>query len=117
LGVRFHSTEIALFHDSFTLLFDEIGLNVTLVLQRDPEVPPGPRRSHDLIEALKRGTTKTLIGEPQINPKFASMIQKESGHQIVTLDPLVTGTASPGVLLETLLNNLQELTIALEESE
>ncbi|MFH0883713.1 MAG: metal ABC transporter substrate-binding protein [bacterium] len=105
--------EIASFHTSFNVLAERTGLRVGLVLQNDPDVPPGPQETAKAIDALKNGRFAALISEPQINPRFVLSVQKESGKTVYTLDPVVTGDPARGALLIAQRDNLAELREAL----
>ncbi len=105
--------EIAAFHTSFNVLAERVGIRIGLVLQTDPDVPPGPQETAQAIKVLSEGHYAALISEPQIDPQFVRSIQKQSGRTVYTLDPVVTGEPARGALLTAERDNLAELREAL----
>ena len=106
--------DLASFHSSFNVFAARSGFHIGLVLQNDPDVPPGPQETAQAIKALKGKRFVALISEPQIEPRFVQSIQKQSGRTVYTLDPVVTGEPARGALLSAQRDNLQELREALK---
>ena len=69
-------------------------MNIIDVIEREPGTEPTPKELEETIEKINSLPTKVLFTEPQYSPKAAETIARETGAQIFTLDPIVTGEAN-----------------------
>ena len=108
--------DIVTFHEAFPYLAAEFGLKVAAVIEREPGTEPTPQELAETIEKINELPVKVIFTEPQYSPKAAETIARETGAQIFTLDPIVTGEAKPEKLfdyVDKMLNNLLTLVKAL----
>ena len=109
--------DIVTFHEAFPYFAAEFKLNVLAVIEREPGTEPTPQELADTIEKIKALPVKIIFTEPQYSPKAAETIARETGAQIFTLDPIVTGEAKPENLLDypdRMLDNMLTLIKALQ---
>ena len=109
--------DIVTFHEAFPYFAAEFKLNVLAVIEREPGTEPTPQELADTIEKIKALPVKIIFTEPQYSPKAAETIARETGAQIFTLDPIVTGEAKPENLLDypdRMLDNMLTLVKALQ---
>ena len=92
--------DIVTFHEAFPYFAAEFKLNVLAVIEREPGTEPTPQELADTIEKINALPVKVIFTEPQYSPKAAETIARETGAQILTLDPIVTGEAKPENLLD-----------------
>ena len=91
---------IVTFHEAFPYFAAEFKLNVVAVIEREPGTEPTPQELAETIEKIKSLPVKVIFTEPQYSPKAAETIARETGAQIFTLDPIVTGEAKPENLFD-----------------
>ena len=109
--------EIVTFHEAFPYFASEFGLKIAAVIEREPGTEPTPQELAETIEKINSLPVKIIFTEPQYSPKAAETIARETGAQIFTLDPIVTGEAKPENLLDyvdRMLANTLELAKALQ---
>lgn len=109
----FAGREIITFHEAFTYFADAYGLHVAGVIANEPGEEPSTRdiaQTCDVVSAL--GIT-TLFVEPQYPQKAAQTIARETGAQIYTLDPIVSGDGTKESYETLMRQNAQVLTEAL----
>lgn len=109
--------DIVTFHEAFPYLAAEFGLNVAAVIEREPGTEPTPQELAETIDKINALPVKVIFVEPQYSSKAAETIANETGAQIFTLDPIVTGEAKPENLLDyinRMLTNLMTLAKALQ---
>ena len=109
--------EIVTFHEAFPYLAAEFGLKIAAVIEREPGTEPTPQELSETIEKINSLPVKVIFTEPQYSPKAAETIARETGAQIFTLDPIVTGEAKPENLfdyVDKMLENLLTLAKALK---
>lgn len=109
--------DIVTFHEAFPYLAAEFKLNIAAVIEREPGTEPTPQELAETIDKINALPVKVIFTEPQYSPKAAETIARETGAQIFTLDPIVTGEAKPENLfdyVDKMLNNLLTLAKALK---
>lgn len=87
--------DIVTFHEAFPYFANEFDLNVVAVVEREPGSEPTPRELADIIETIRQSGVKALFAEPQYSSGAAEAIVRETGAKVYTLDPVVSGEASP----------------------
>ena len=92
--------DIVTFHEAFPYLAAEFNLNVVATIESEPGTEPSPQELAATIEKINSLSHKVIFTEPQYSPKAAETIARETGAQIFTLDPIVTGEAKPEHLLD-----------------
>ena len=109
--------DIVTFHEAFPYLSKEFNLNIIGVVEREPGTGPTPTELQETIEQVNALPTKVLFTEPQYSPAAAETIARETGAKIYTLDPVVTGEATPAAknaYIDTMKNNMKTLQEALK---
>ena len=104
--------DIVTFHEAFPYFAKEFNLNIIGVVEREPGTEPTPTELQETIEQVNALPTKVLFTEPQYSPAAAETIARETGAKIYTLDPVVTGEATPAAknaYIDTMKTNIQVL--------
>lgn len=89
-------------------------MNIAAVVEREPGSEPVPKELADIIETIKAAGIMALFAEPQYSSKSAETIARETGAKVYTLDPVVTGVATPDaydaylIAMESNMKTLQE---------
>jgi len=105
--------DIITFHEAFPYFAAEFKLNIAGVIEREPGTEPTPQELTETIEKINSMPVKVIFTEPQYSPKAAETISRETGAQIFTLDPVVTGDNSPNDYLNKMMSNMTTLVKAL----
>lgn len=109
--------DIVTFHEAFPYFAKEFNLNIIGVVEREPGTEPTPTELQETIEQVKALPSKVLFTEPQYSPAAAETIARETGAKIYTLDPVVTGEATPqakNAYIDTMKKNMKTLQEALQ---
>ena len=109
--------DIVTFHEAFPYFAKEFNLNIIGVVEREPGTEPTPTELQETIEQVNALPTKVLFTEPQYSPAAAETIARETGAKIYTLDPVVTGEATPAAknaYIDTMKQNMKVLQEALQ---
>ena len=109
--------DIVTFHEAFPYFAKEFHLNIIAVVEREPGTEPTPSELQETIEQVNALPTKVLFTEPQYSPAAAETIARETGAKIYTLDPVVTGEATPAAknaYIDTMKKNMEVLKEALQ---
>ena len=109
--------DIVTFHEAFPYFAKEFNLNIIGVVEREPGTEPTPTELQETIEQVNALPSKVLFTEPQYSPAAAETIARETGAKIYTLDPVVTGEATPAAknaYIDTMKANMKVLQEALQ---
>lgn len=105
--------EIVTFHEAFPYFAKEFNFRIAAVIEREPGSEPSAADLAKTIEIVKKTKSKALFAEPQYPAKAASVIARETGARMYTLDPAVTGPSDPDAYLRIMESNLKTLQEAL----
>jgi ABC-type Zn uptake system ZnuABC Zn-binding protein ZnuA len=83
---------VVTYHRSWPYFAAAFGLAIIDFVEPRPGVPPAPRHTRDLIEAMKAQGVKLLLVEPYFDPKLPRQIARETGAALVVLPPSVGAT-------------------------
>ena len=109
--------DVVTFHEAFPYFAKEFHLNIIGVVEREPGTEPTPTELQETIEQVNSLPSKVLFTEPQYSPAAAETIARETGAKIYTLDPVVTGEATPAAkdaYIDTMKKNMKVLQEALQ---
>lgn len=107
---------VVTFHEAFPYFAQEFGLRVAAVVEREPGSEPSPRALEETIRSVRASGARALFAEPQYPPGAAGTIARETGATVYTLDPVVTGEATPqakDAYIEAMRKNMRTLVQAL----
>ena len=108
--------DIVTFHEAFPYFAKEFGLKIIGVVEREPGTEPTPDELKQTIEQVKGLSAKALFAEPQYAPNAAKTIARETGAELYSLDPVVTGEANEqaaDAYIKTMRLNMETLKKAL----
>ena len=112
---KFKGKDIITFHNAFPYFAKEFGINILKVINHEPGEEPSAKEILETINAVKQNNIKAIFTEPQYTDSAAKTIAKETGAEIYTLDPCVTGDNDKNAYIDTMEKNLEILKIAFSE--
>ena len=83
--------DIITFHEAFPYFARAYGLNVVGVVNREPGDALSPAQLAELVGVVENLGTPPLFVEPQYDDMAARTLAQETGAEVYTLDPVVTG--------------------------
>lgn len=107
--------DIVTFHEAFPYFAQEFNLHIVKVIEREPGTEPSPKELEETIAEINKLPQKVLFTEPQYSSAAAETISRETGAKIYTLDPIVTGEATPEAA-DAYINTMQANGKTLQES-
>ena len=108
--------DIVTFHEAFPYLAREFGLHIAAAIEREPGTEPTPKELEDTIATVKAMPRPALFAEPQYAPTAAETIARETGAKVHTLDPIVTGKATPEDAKDAYIDAMKRNVEALKEA-
>jgi len=82
------SRRVVAFHDSFSYLARRYGIEVVGLIEESPGKEPGARHVRELVDRIRALGVKAVLVEPQLSPKVAEALARDSGASVVRVDPL-----------------------------
>lgn len=108
---------IITFHESFPYFAEEFNLNIVGVIEREPGSQPSAKELKEIIELIKSLDVRAIFTEPQYPAKIAQIIKSETGVNVYTLDPIVTGEMELDSYTNIMKENLKTLKEALSDGK
>lgn len=104
---QFPNKKFIAFHPAWVYFARRYGLEQAAVVEETPGQEPSPAQIAHIVEVAKNIGAKAIFAEPQFSPKAAQVIAKESGAQVLFLNPL--GEPPDYRYIPTMRHNLEQL--------
>ncbi|WP_339135185.1 MAG: zinc ABC transporter substrate-binding protein [Candidatus Electrothrix sp. GW3-4] len=106
---------IATVHDGYSYLFQELGIEVSAVVQPRHGVKPSARQLQDTIKRIKRAKVNVLFGELDYEKKYIDIIYKETGCRLYALSHISNGEYTKEFFEQAMRRNIDAIVAALTE--
>lgn len=113
--LNLNNLRIATVHDGYSYLFQELGIEVSAVVQPRHGVKPSARQLQDTIKRIKRAKVNVLFGELDYEKKYVDIIYKETGCRLYALSHISNGTYSKEFFEQSMQENINTIVAALTE--
>ncbi|MEA3469447.1 MAG: zinc ABC transporter substrate-binding protein [Thermodesulfobacteriota bacterium] len=112
-AIDLDSLRIATVHDGYAYLFQELGIEITAVVQPRHGIEPGPRQLQDTIKRIKRANVNILFTEIDYKKKYLDIIYQETGCRIYSLSHISNGEYTAERFENGMRDNLNDIIQAL----
>ncbi len=112
-AIDLDSLRIATVHDGYAYLFQELGIEITAVVQPRHGIEPGARQLQDTIKRIKRANVNILFTEIDYKKKYLDIIYQETGCRIYSLSHISNGEYTAERFEQGMRNNLNDIIRAL----
>jgi len=102
------------FHPAYTYFARRYGLRQVGVIELSPGREPTPRHLQKIVAAIRKFGIKVVFAEPQLNPRVAEVIARETGGKVLLLDPMGGRPPYGGDYLKLMRHNLAILEEAMK---
>uniref|UniRef100_UPI0040572F0A metal ABC transporter solute-binding protein, Zn/Mn family n=1 Tax=Candidatus Electrothrix sp. TaxID=2170559 RepID=UPI0040572F0A len=106
---------IATVHDGYSYLFQELGIEVSAVVQPRHGIKPSARQLQDTIKRIKRAKVNVLFGELDYEKKYVDIIYQETGCRLYALSHISNGEYSKEFFEQAMQRNIDAIVAALTE--
>ncbi len=107
------SLRIATVHDGYAYLFQELGIEITAVVQPRHGIEPSARQLQDTIKRIKRAKVTVLFTELDYEKRYVDIIFQETGCRIYSLSHVSNGEYNKGLFEEDMQRNIDSIVRAL----
>jgi zinc transport system substrate-binding protein len=106
----------ATMHSGYDYLLQELGLQVTAVIEPRHGVEPTARQLAETVDLIKAANVNVLFAEKYYASKLSDTIQKATGVKMYSISHISSGPYTPGKFIEEMRENLATLAQAIEDS-
>ncbi|HMB71956.1 MAG TPA: zinc ABC transporter substrate-binding protein [Gammaproteobacteria bacterium] len=106
----------ATMHSGYDYLLQELGLQVTAVIEPRHGVEPSARQLADTVARIKSANVNVLFAEKYFASQLSETIQAETGVQMYSISHISSGPYTPERFSEDMRENLATLARAIRES-
>ncbi len=114
-GLDLNKAHIATVHDGYSYLFQELGIDVSAVVQPRHGVRPSARQLQDTIKRIKKANVNILFGELDYEKKYVDIIYQETGCRLYALSHISNGEYTKEHFEQSMQQNLDTIVTALNE--
>ncbi|XOF35388.1 MAG: metal ABC transporter solute-binding protein, Zn/Mn family [Candidatus Electrothrix sp. YB6] len=113
--LNLNNVRIATVHDGYSYLFQELGIEVSAVVQPRHGVRPSARQLQDTIKRIKRANVNILFGELDYEKKYVDIIYQETGCRLYALSHISNGQYTKEFFEQAMQRNIDAIIAALTE--
>jgi exonuclease VII large subunit len=114
-GLNLDNLRIATVHDGYSYLFQELGIEVSAVVQPRHGVTPSTKQLQDTIKRIKKANVNVLFGELDYEKKYVDIIYQETGCRLYALSHISNGEYTKEFFEQTMQKNMDTIVAALSE--
>jgi zinc transport system substrate-binding protein len=114
-GLKMDNLRIATVHDGYSYLFQELGIEVSAVVQPRHGVTPSTKQLQDTIKRIKQAKVNVLFGEMDYEKKYVDIIFQETGCRLYALSHISNGEYTKEHFEQTMQKNMDIIVAALSE--
>lgn len=106
---RLRGQNVVLFHEAFVYMANELGMEVSYLLNLDEERQVSAGEAADVVRAVGEENTGVILAERLYGEELAERIHKETGAKVIYLDTCVRGDYEKNAYLDAMKKNLEAL--------
>lgn len=115
-GLDLSKFKCATMHSGYDYLLQELGLQVTAVIEPRHGVEPSARQLADTVARINAAQVNVLFAEKYFASELAGTIQAETGVGMYSISHISTGAYSPERFSQDMRENLETLAQAIRDS-
>ena len=106
--------KVVTYHRSWANFADAFGIDVIGYVEPKPGIPPTPRHTLDVIQAMRAQGVKLIVVEPYFDSKTPNSIASQTGGKVLVLPPSVGGVPAASDYLKLFDTNVNLLVGAIK---
>jgi zinc transport system substrate-binding protein len=103
-------------HSGYDYILQELGLQVTAVIEPRHGVEPTARQLADTIDRIRSANVNVLFAEKYFASALSDTIRSETGVQMYSISHISSGEYTPGKFVEEMRENLDTLARAIRDT-
>jgi zinc transport system substrate-binding protein len=115
-GADLSKFRCATMHSGYDYILQELGLQVTAVIEPRHGVEPTARQLADTIDRIKAANVNVLFAEKYFASKLSDTIKEATGVRMYSISHISSGEYTPEKFVEEMRENLMTLATAIRDS-
>jgi zinc transport system substrate-binding protein len=115
-GATLSNFRCATMHSGYDYILQELGLQVTAVIEPRHGVEPTARQLAETIDRIKAANVNVLFAEKYFASKLSDTIRDATGVKMYSISHISSGEYTPTKFIEEMRENLTTLATAIKES-
>jgi zinc transport system substrate-binding protein len=115
-GADLSKFRCATMHSGYDYILQELGLQVTAVIEPRHGVEPTARQLAETIDRIKAAKVNVLFAEKYFASKLSDTIRAATGVRMYSISHISSGTYTPGKFIDEMRENLATLAAAINDS-
>lgn len=113
-GVSLSNFRCATMHSGYDYILQELGLQVTAVIEPRHGVEPTARQLADTIDRINTANVNSLFAEKYFASQLSNMIREATGVEMYSISHISSGEYTPEIFVEEMRENLATLARAIQ---
>ncbi len=106
---RMTGKDVILFHEAYAYMAQDLGMNVSYVLDLDEERQVSAGEVSDVMSAISENQVDLVLAEETYGSEMGNMVEEETSAKVIYLDTLVRGKYDKNSYLEKMFENVDKL--------
>ena len=115
-GVTLSNFRCATMHSGYDYILQELGLQVTAVIEPRHGVEPTARQLAETIDRIKAANVNVLFAEKYFASKLSDTIREATGVKMYSISHISSGEYTPTKFIEEMRENLTTLATAINDT-
>jgi zinc transport system substrate-binding protein len=115
-GANLSKFRCATMHSGYDYILQELGLQVTAVIEPRHGVEPTARQLAETIDRIKAADVNVLFAEKYFASKLSDTIRDATGVQMYSISHISSGEYTPGKFIDEMRENLATLAKAINDA-
>jgi zinc transport system substrate-binding protein len=115
-GANLAKFRCATMHSGYDYILQELGLQVSAVIEPRHGVEPTARQMTDTIDRIKAAKVNVLFAEKYFASKLSDTIRQSTGVRMYSISHISSGPYTAGKFIEEMRANLTTLALAINEA-
>jgi zinc transport system substrate-binding protein len=115
-GANLAKFRCATMHSGYDYILQELGLQVSAVIEPRHGVEPTARQMAETIDRIKAAKVNVLFAEKYFASKLSDTIKQATGVRMYSISHISSGTYTTGKFIEEMRENLATLAAAINDS-
>jgi len=103
-------------HSGYDYILQELGLQVSAVIEPRHGVEPTARQLAETIDRIKAAKVNVLFAEKYFASKLSDTIRQATGVKMYSISHISSGPYTPGKFIDEMRENLKTLATAINDS-
>lgn len=116
VGADLSKFRCATMHSGYDYILQELGLQVTAVIEPRHGVEPTARQLAETIDRIKAAKVNVLFAEKYFASKLSDTIRQATGVRMYSISHISSGPYTPGKFIDEMRENLTTLATAINDS-